>query len=133
MRVTSYLAKKNCSGQMSQFEPENGTSHNSGSALRIFFRFCTMKRADMYMEIMSIAFPKNSSSGQMSHSGPKMVHPHNSGSAAMIFILHNERGQERNGNYSNGFSGKNLTRSNLVISAHKWYALITLDLLSGFF
>ena len=95
MRVTSYLAKKNCSGQMSQFEPENGTSHNSGSALRIFFRFCAMKRADMYMEITSIAFPKNSSSGQMSHSGPKMVHPHNSGSAAMIVSYCIMRGAKR--------------------------------------
>ena len=95
MRVTSYLAKKNCSGQMSQFEPENGTSLNSGSALRIFFRFCAMKRADMYMEIMSIAFPKNSSSGQMSHSGPKMVHHHNSGSAAMIVLYCTMRGAKR--------------------------------------
>ena len=96
MRVTLiFFTKKKCSGQMSQFEPQNGTSHNSGSALRIFFTFCTMKRADMYMEIMSIAFPNNSSSGQMSHSGPKMVHPHNSGSATMIVLYCTMRGAKR--------------------------------------
>ena len=42
--------------------------------------------------------------------------------------LHNGRGQERCGNCE-----KNLIQGNLVILAPKWYALITLDLLSVFF
>ena len=48
-------------------------------------------------------------------------------------ILHNERGQERNGNIINGFSERNLIQSNLVILEQKWYGvLLTLNLLSGF-
>ena len=38
--------KKICSGQMGNFGPENGTSHNSGSALRIFLKFRRMKGAN---------------------------------------------------------------------------------------
>ena len=49
-------------------------------------------------------------------------------------ILHNERGQERNGNIINGFSERNLIQSNLVILEQKWYGvLLTLNLFSGFF
>ena len=49
-------------------------------------------------------------------------------------MLHNESGQDRQGNYSNGFSEGNIIWSNLVILEQKWYSvLITLDLLSGFF
>ena len=49
-------------------------------------------------------------------------------------ILPNKRGQERHGNYVNGFSERNLIQSNLVILEQKWYdVLLTLNLLPGFF
>ena len=49
-------------------------------------------------------------------------------------VLHNERGQERHGNYINGFSERNLIQGNLVILEQIWYgALLALNLLSGFF
>ena len=48
-------------------------------------------------------------------------------------ILHNETGQERHGNYINGFSERNLIQSNLIILEQIWYGvLLTLNLLSGF-
>ena len=49
-------------------------------------------------------------------------------------ILHNERGQERHGNYINGFPERNLIQINLVILEQKLCGvLLTLNLLSGFF
>ena len=44
--------KKNYSGQMGHFGPKNGTSCNSGLALRIFKKFCRMKGANRYMKII---------------------------------------------------------------------------------
>ena len=40
-------------------------------------------------------------------------------------ILHNQRAQERHGNYINGFSKRNLSllKSNLVILEQKWYGV----------
>ena len=37
---------------MNRFEHENGTSDNSGSALRIFLKFCRIKGANRYMKIL---------------------------------------------------------------------------------
>ena len=37
---------------MGHFGPKNGTSDNSGSALRTFLRFCRMKGAHRYMKIL---------------------------------------------------------------------------------
>ena len=59
---------------------------------------------------------------QMGHLGSRMSHP-----ASQFWIrckdcftiLHNERGQERHGNYINGISEKNLIQSNLVILEQK--------------
>ena len=49
-------------------------------------------------------------------------------------ILRNKRGQDRHGNYINGFSERNLIQSNLVILEQKWYVvLLALNLLPGFF
>ena len=70
----------------------------------------------------------------MDHLGPKMGNPHNFlciHHQDCFTTLHNGRGQERCGNYV--FCEKNLIQGNLVILAPKWYALITLDLLSVFF
>ena len=36
--------------------PKMAHPHNSGSALRIFFKFCTMKRANRHMEILLVFF-----------------------------------------------------------------------------
>ena len=57
---------------------------NSGSALRFVFKFCTMKGANKYMEII---FKKKSYSGKLGHFGPKMVRPHNFGSPLRYFFL----------------------------------------------
>ena len=46
-------------------------------------------------------------------------------------ILHNERSQERYGNYINGFSEDYLIQGNLVILAQNGYLHPHLDLLSG--
>ena len=73
----------------------------------------------------------------MRHLGSAMSHP-----ASYLWIrckdcftiLHNERGQERHGNYINGFPERNLIQINLVILEQKLRgALLTLNLLSGFF
>ena len=109
--------------------------HNWGSALRIFCKFSTMKGASRYNEIILMAFPKNILFGA---SGPFRTQ---NGISAQLWIcckdrftiFHNERGQERHGNYINGFSEKNLFQGNLIILAQKWYVLITLGLLSVFF
>ena len=50
-------------------------AHNSGSAVRIFSKFCTMKGANRYIKIILMAFPKKSCFRQMDHLGPKMTHP----------------------------------------------------------
>ena len=59
--------------------------HNSVSALRIFFKFCTMKGANKYMEIILMTFPEKSCLAQLDHLGLKMAHPHNSGSPQELF------------------------------------------------
>ena len=41
---------------MGHFEPENGRSHNSGSAVRIFKKICRMKGANRYMKVLLVAF-----------------------------------------------------------------------------
>ena len=41
---------------MGHFEPENGTSHNSGSAVRIFKKICRMKGANRYMKVLLVVF-----------------------------------------------------------------------------
>ena len=86
-----------------------------------------------------MAYPKKKfgGGGQMSHLGSRMSHP-----ASQFWIrckdcftiLHNERVQERHGNYINGFSERSLIQCNRVILEQKWDGvLLTLNLLSGFF
>ena len=61
--------------------------HNSGSTLKIFKKFCTIKGANRYMEfILLMAFQKKSCLGKMGHLRPKMVCPHNSGSTVRIVL-----------------------------------------------
>ena len=92
-----------------------------------------MKRADRYMQIILMAFPKSSCFGQMGHLGPKMVISQLWIRCKDSFtIFYKKKSQERH--YSNVFSEKkNLIQGNLAILVQKWLALITLDLLSGYF
>ena len=46
---------------MSHFGPENGTSHNSGLTLRMFLKFCRMKGASRYMQILLVVFREKNS------------------------------------------------------------------------
>ena len=46
---------------MGRFGLENGTSHNSGLALRIFLKFCRMKGANRYMKNLLVVFREKSS------------------------------------------------------------------------
>ena len=48
---------------MGRFGLENGTSHNSGLALRIFLKFCRMKGANRYMKILLVVFREKNSFG----------------------------------------------------------------------
>ena len=43
--------------------PKMAHPYNSGSALRIFLKFCRMKGANMYMEILLVVFREKKSSG----------------------------------------------------------------------
>ena len=43
--------------------PKMAHPYNSGSALRIFLKFCRMKVANMYMEILLVVFREKKSSG----------------------------------------------------------------------
>ena len=45
-----------------------------------------MKEADRCMEIILMAFPKNSFFEKMGHLGPRMAHTHNSGSTVRIAL-----------------------------------------------
>ena len=81
-------------------------THNSGSTLRIFSKFCTMKGANRFIEIMLMAFPKKilfQANGPFrtqigTPSQLWICHQH------CFTILHNGRGQQRHGNYINVFS-----------------------------
>ena len=81
-------------------------AHNSGSTLRIFSKFCTVKGANRFIEIMLMAFPKKilfQANGpfRTQNGTPSQLwicHQH------CFTILHNGRGQQRHGNYINVFS-----------------------------
>ena len=54
--IIMVCTKENCSRQMGHFGPENGTSHNSGLAQRIFLKFHRMKGANRYMKTLLVVF-----------------------------------------------------------------------------
>ena len=102
---------------MTHFGYKNGTCL---LPLRIFLKFCTMKGAIRYIEIMLMAFPqKKSCLGQMDHLGLQMSSQLWIHCQDCFKILHNERGQERHGNFINGFSEKNLILGNFAVLAQK--------------
>ena len=59
-------------GKQTTFCLQMACPHNFGSALRIFLKFCTMKRAKRYMEIILITFLKKFSF-RVNQSGPEMT------------------------------------------------------------
>ena len=61
---------------------------NPGSILRIFLKFCTMKKAKKNMELILMVFLKKKKSqlGQMDYFDLKMTCSHNSGSTLKIFL-----------------------------------------------
>ena len=62
--IIMFVPENICSGEMGHFGPENGTSHNSGSALRIFLKYCIIKGANRYMEILLVVFQEKIHLGQ---------------------------------------------------------------------
>ena len=51
---------------MGHFGSENGTSSNSGLALRIFLKFWRIKGANRYMKILLVLFREKKSFGAIS-------------------------------------------------------------------
>ena len=95
-------------GQIGHFGPKMAHLHNFGSAIRNCCKSCTMKGANRYMGIILMAFPKKFLFGA---NGPFRTQNGMSWqlwicSKDWFTVLHNGKGQERHGNYINGFSEK---------------------------
>ena len=60
---------------------------NSGAALIIFLKFCTMKRANRWEKVILMVFTKKICSGEMCHFGPENGTSHNSGLALIFFYI----------------------------------------------
>ena len=54
MNERNNFLKKFLFGQIGHFGPKNGTSLNSGSAVRIFLKLCTMKRENDENDMNSV-------------------------------------------------------------------------------
>ena len=125
-------------GKSTILNPKMTHPHNSGLTLTIFFLdFAQWMGLIVHRSYINGLSKKKNWGGQMGHLGSRMSHP-----ASQFWIrrkdcftiLHNERVQERHGNYINGFSERSLIQSNLVILEQKWDGVfLTLNLLSGFF
>ena len=77
--------KKSHLGKWAIFGPKIVHPLNSGSAGRIFFKFCTVKVDNRQMRIILIILQKKFVWVKWTILGPKMVHPQNSGSDVRIF------------------------------------------------
>ena len=62
--INGFSKKKPFLGKWAILGPKMMHGHKSGSALKIFFKFCTIKEAKKYIKIILIFFLKNSHSGQ---------------------------------------------------------------------
>ena len=58
-----YTKKKYVQDKWAIFDPKMAHPHDSGSALRIFFKFCRMKGTDRYTKIQRVCFQEKISSG----------------------------------------------------------------------
>ena len=83
-RCTSKLEKVFIQDNWVILSPKMICCHNSGSALIICFKFCTMKGANKHKKI-NVFFFLNSSKNS-SILGLKKMHGHNSGSALRILL-----------------------------------------------
>ena len=86
--------KKYHSGERAILGAKMVLPYNSGSTLRVFLKFYTIKGTKRYMELTSMVFLKKFSVGavKLCHFDLKMSRCQSSGST--LRILHNERGQE---------------------------------------
>ena len=72
--------------QLGHFGSKNDYHHNSGSILKYYLKFFTMKGAKRYVEIILMVFPKKILRGKWAILEPKMAHGYNSGSALKNFF-----------------------------------------------
>ena len=97
---------------------------NSGSVVRIFLQFCTMKGTKKGMEIILMVFLKEILFRAVWSFVQKMVWcPQNFGYAVFLhffifIILHNNRDQEVHENFISCFLRKNLSWVNLIFLGH---------------
>ena len=87
MLITRFSKENSHLGKWAILGPNIVHPHNSGSAERLFFKFCTMKGANRQMSVMLIIFQKKKFVwGKWTILGPKMAHPHNSGFGVRMFL-----------------------------------------------
>ena len=115
--------------------PKMAHPHNSGSAVRMFLKFCTMKGANRCIEIILMAFPKkNLVWGKWTTWDPK--HPHNSGSTVRIVLQFcTMKGAKRDMEIILTVFLKNISFGAIwsFWSKNGIYVLIALDLVTVFF
>ena len=63
-----------------------GHPHNFGSTVRIFCKFCTMKRANKYIKVIILVCIKKNFQDKWAILCPKMAHPDNSGSTLRVLL-----------------------------------------------
>ena len=78
--------KKKNGGQLDHFGLKMGHRHNFGSAVRVFCKFCTIKRANRQMKVIIMICAKKNCSGQMGRFVPRNGPCDNSGSALTILL-----------------------------------------------
>ena len=85
--------KKLVWGKWTILGPKMAHPHNFGSAVRIFFKFCSMKRVNRKMKVIIMLCSKKNCSGQMGHFGPENGTSYNCIRSKNSFkILQNEGG-----------------------------------------
>ena len=57
--LTTFPKKVFVWGKWTNLDPKMTYPHNSGSTLRIYLKFCTLKRANMQMEVILTTFTKD--------------------------------------------------------------------------
>ena len=80
-RFSEKKKKKSLMGKWAILGPEMVHPHNSGSTVRIYLKFCTIKGANRQMKMILIFVW-----GKWTILDPKMVHSCNSGSAVTSFF-----------------------------------------------
>ena len=87
MRMIVIVFQKVIWGKWTILVPKIVHCHNSGSAVRIFLNFFTMKRTNRKMKMITMVFTKKKFSEQVDHFGPQNgADPLNSVSALRFFF-----------------------------------------------